>query len=70
MSEAVDYKYVGSRPIRPDGVDKVTGRANFGADENLSGMLYGKVVRSEHSHARILSIDTVSYTHLTLPTKA
>ena len=58
MSEAVDYKYVGSRPIRPDGVDKVTGRANFGADENLSGMLYGKVVRSEHSHARILSIDT------------
>ena len=58
MSEAVDYKYVGSRPIRPDGVDKVTGRANFGADENLSGMLFGKVVRSEHSHARILSIDT------------
>ena len=43
MSEALDYKYVGSRPIRPDGVDKVTGRANFGADENLSGMLYGKV---------------------------
>ncbi len=58
MSEAVDYKYLGTRPIRPDGVDKVTGRANFGADENLSGMLYGKVVRSEHSHARILSIDT------------
>ena len=58
MSEATDYKYVGTRPIRPDGVDKVTGRANFGADENLSGMLYGKVVRSEHSHARIKSVDT------------
>ncbi len=58
MSGATDYKFVGSRPIRPDGVDKVTGRANFGADENLSGMLYGKVVRSEHSHARIKSVDT------------
>ena len=58
MSEAIDYKYLGTRPVRPDGVDKVTGRANFGADENLSGMLYGGVVRSEYSHARIKSVDT------------
>ena len=58
MSEATDYKYIGTRPVRPDGVDKVTGRANFGADENLSGMLYGKVVRSEHAHAKIQSVDT------------
>ena len=52
------YKWVGTRPIRPDGVDKVTGRANFGADFAAAGMLTGKVLRSPHAHARILSIDT------------
>ena len=57
-SEAKTYAYVGTRPIRHDGVDKVTGRANYGADISLPGMLYGAVVRSPHAHARILSIDT------------
>ena len=33
------YKVVGSRPIRHDGVDKVTGRAQYGADINLPGTL-------------------------------
>jgi CO/xanthine dehydrogenase Mo-binding subunit len=51
-------KVVGTRPIRPDGVDKVTGRAAFGADMVMPGMLWGKVKRSPHAHARILSIDT------------
>jgi CO/xanthine dehydrogenase Mo-binding subunit len=51
------YKVIGSRPLRPDGVDKVTGRAIFGADVKLPGMLYGKVLRSPHAHARISSID-------------
>ena len=60
MSEATDYKYLGTRPIRPDGVEKVTGRANFGADENLAGMLFGGVTRSKHSHAKIRSIDTTA----------
>jgi CO/xanthine dehydrogenase Mo-binding subunit len=50
-------KVVGTRPIRPDGVDKVTGRANFGADLALPGMLYGKIKRSPHAHARILGIN-------------
>ena len=50
--------WVGSRPVRPDGVDKVTGRAKFGADLHLPGMLVGKVLRSPHPHARIVSIDT------------
>src|SRR6476660_9783157 len=50
-------KVVGTRPIRPDGVDKVTGRANFGADMVMPGMLWGKVKRSPHAHARILGID-------------
>src|SRR5215470_14195920 len=49
---------VGTRTIRPDGVDKVTGRARFGADYNLPGQLIGRVLRSPHPHARIVSIDT------------
>ncbi len=52
------YQVVGTRPLRPDGVDKVTGRANYGADISLPGMLYGRILRSPHGHARILSIDS------------
>ena len=51
-------KVVGTRPIRPDGVDKVTGKANFGADMVMPGMLWGKVKRSPYPHARIVSYDT------------
>jgi CO/xanthine dehydrogenase Mo-binding subunit len=54
---STDLKVVGTRPIRPDGVDKVTGRAAFGADYTMPGMLWGKVKRSPHAHARILKID-------------
>ena len=50
-------RWVGTRPVRPDGVDKVTGRARFGADVHLPGMLIGKVLRSPYAHARIRSID-------------
>lgn len=52
------YKVIGTRPIRHDGVDKVTGRAVYGADVQLPGMLYGKVLRSPHAHAKIKSINT------------
>ena len=48
-----ELKWIGTRPIRPDGVDKVTGRAKFGADLILPGMLVGRVLRSPHAHARI-----------------
>jgi len=51
------YKWIGTRPDRPDGADKVTGRARFGADFNLPGQLVGKVLRSPHAHAVIKSID-------------
>jgi CO/xanthine dehydrogenase Mo-binding subunit len=51
------YQIVGTRPIRPDGVDKVTGRARFGADMSMPGQLIGKVLRSPHPHARIVRID-------------
>lgn len=51
------YKVIGTRPIRHDGVDKVTGRALFGADVQLPGLLHGKVLRSPHAHARIRRID-------------
>ncbi|HLY45862.1 MAG TPA: xanthine dehydrogenase family protein molybdopterin-binding subunit [Stellaceae bacterium] len=52
------FKWVGTRPIRPDGVPKVTGRAMYAADYTMSGALIGKILRSPHSHARIRSIDT------------
>src|SRR5262245_53310567 len=52
------YKWIGTRPDRPDGADKVTGRARFGADFNMPGQLTGKVLRSPHAHAVIKSIDT------------
>ena len=51
------FKVIGKSPIRHDGNDKVTGRALYGADMNLPGMLYGKVLRSPHAHARIKSIN-------------
>ena len=52
-----DYKVVGTRPIRHDGTDKVTGRAKYGGDFQAAGLLHGKVLRSPHAHARIKSID-------------
>ena len=51
-------KIVGSSPVKHDGLDKVTGRAKFGADMFLPGMLVGKILRSPHPHAIIKSIDT------------
>lgn len=57
MNAKVDFKYVGTRPIRPDGTDKVTGRAKYGADLNVQGMIFGHIVRSPYAHARIKSID-------------
>ena len=52
-----EYSVVGTRPIRHDGTDKVTGRARYGADIHMAGLLHGKVLRSPHAHARIKSID-------------
>ena len=52
------FNVVGTSPIRPDGLDKVTGRAQFADDFHLPNMLHGKMLRSPHAHARILSIDT------------
>ncbi|MEZ4552774.1 MAG: xanthine dehydrogenase family protein molybdopterin-binding subunit [Dehalococcoidia bacterium] len=52
------YKVVGTRPVRPDGVDKVTGRAMYGADVKMPGLLYARVKRSPHAHAVIKRIDT------------
>lgn len=57
-SGSEQYGVIGTRPVRHDGTDKVTGAARYGADTQLAGMLYGKILRSPHAHARILSIDT------------
>ena len=51
-------KWIGQRTIRPDGSDKVTGRAAYAADTTMTGMIWGKILRSPHAHARIRSIDT------------
>jgi len=52
------FTQVGTRPDRPDGVDKVTGKARFGADMSAPGMLHAAILRSPHAHARIKSINT------------
>ncbi len=52
------FRIVGTRPVRPDGIDKVTGRARFGADSSAPGMLVGRVLRSPHPHALIRAIRT------------
>ena len=56
-TEAAAYKSVGTRPIRHDGYDKVTGKAAYGSDISLPGMLHAKMLRSPHAHAIIKSID-------------
>src|SRR5215468_4142672 len=58
MNIVTNNKWIGQRTIRPDGMDKVTGRAQFAADTNMPGMIWGKVLRSPHPHARIRSINT------------
>src|SRR6202012_2240627 len=58
MNVVTNNKWIGQRTIRPDGVDKVTGRAAFAAGTSMPGMIWGKVLRSPHPHARIKSINT------------
>ena len=50
--------HVGKRVPRVEGPAKVTGNAKYAADVIPPGMLWGKTLRSEHPHARIVSIDT------------
>jgi xanthine dehydrogenase molybdenum-binding subunit len=57
-TEKNQFKVIGTRPVRHDGADKVTGRAIYGADFRLAGLVHGKMLRSPHAHARIKSIDT------------
>lgn len=58
MATETKYRVIGTRPVRPDGVDKVTGRAVYGADVQLPRLAFGEVLRSPHAHARIKGIDT------------
>ena len=46
------FNLVGTRPARPDGIEKVTGSAKYGADAFAPGQLVGRVLRSPHAHAR------------------
>ncbi|NTU60015.1 MAG: molybdopterin-dependent oxidoreductase [Deltaproteobacteria bacterium] len=53
-----EYSVLGKRFPRVDGPVKVAGTARFTDDLSVPGMLHGKILRSPHAHARILSIDT------------
>lgn len=55
---AKEFHVLGTRPTRPDGFDKVTGRALFSDDFYLPDMIHGRILRSPHAHAKIKSIDT------------
>ncbi|MDH5647099.1 MAG: xanthine dehydrogenase family protein molybdopterin-binding subunit, partial [Candidatus Heimdallarchaeota archaeon] len=57
VREKKKFQVIGTRPKRPDGTDKVTGRALYGGDINLPSMIYGEILRSPHAHAKIISID-------------
>jgi CO/xanthine dehydrogenase Mo-binding subunit len=50
---------IGQRIPRHDAVLQVTGRAEYGVDLTRPGMLWARVLRSPHSHARILRLDTL-----------
>ena len=54
------YRHVGTRPVRPDGVEKVTGKAIYGTDHVAAGMLHGAILRSPHAHAAIKSLSTAA----------
>ena len=54
---ATEFRSIGTRPVRHDGVDKVTGRACYGADVFPGNVAFGAMLRSPHAHARIRSID-------------
>ena len=56
--DSSNNKWIGQRTVRPDGADKVTGQAAYAADATMPGMIWGKVLRRPHPHARIRSIDT------------
>ncbi len=58
VKKVMNFKVVGTRVLRPDGIDKVTGRARYGADAFAPGQLVGLILRSPHAHARIKKIDT------------
>jgi CO/xanthine dehydrogenase Mo-binding subunit len=57
MTTTNGFKVIGTRPVRHDGIDKVTGRAVYGADVQMAGLLHGRVLRSPIPHGVIRSID-------------
>ena len=58
MSQQETLEVIGKPYPKKDAKIKVTGECKFGADITAPGMLYGKLLRSPHAHARILNIDT------------
>src|SRR3972149_1930287 len=65
MEKRDSFKIVGQSLPRVDGFEKVTGQATYGTDVKLPGMLYAKILRSPHPHARLLNVDTSKAEKLT-----
>ena len=59
------HRYIGQNVPRVDGIDKVTGKAAFTGDLCVPGMLYGKILRSPHAHARVVAVNTAAAEALT-----
>lgn len=57
-TKPADFSVIGKPAVMIDGTAKVTGTAMYTDDMKLPGMLYGKILRSPHPHARIVRIDT------------
>jgi xanthine dehydrogenase YagR molybdenum-binding subunit len=53
-----ERRLIGTRVQRIDGPDKATGHAKYSYDKNLTGMLYGVILRCPYAHAKLASIDT------------
>ena len=49
----ISNKWIGKNTVRPDGAEKVTGRAQYSSDTTMTGMKRGHVLRSTHPHAKI-----------------
>ena len=58
VADALERQVIGKNVVSVDGREKVLGAAEYLDDLSAPGMLYGKILRSPHAHAHIVSIDT------------
>ena len=64
MAENKEFKVIGTRPIRHDGIDKVTGRAAYGADIHFPDMLHGKYCVARTHMRELVRLMLLSLRHI------